>query len=122
MDTRERALAVPSPADVVEPEPEYTARQLLEKIVEFGGHIHRMREHAVFVITRNPDLARALFAKGASRFRPKHGIESMAYPLGGYRLSRDPDSPTEWDIYVHTIPVRGEETVWEAAADFQGER
>jgi hypothetical protein len=103
------AKKIPSPADV----PQFTATQLIERIQEQGGHVMRMRELLVFVITENGDLADWLIKLGGAPYLPRNMVFDGSMPLGGYRDSRG--GVLKWDIYVHHIPVLGEETVWEAA-------
>ena len=72
--------------------------------------MHRMSTAPrVFVLTQSPELMRWLLDQEARVFRPEH----YDGPLGSYR--RLPGGEPEWDIWLHSIPVRGEETVWEAA-------
>jgi hypothetical protein len=97
------------PAD----EPTLTAQQLLDEIESRGGHIFRMRELYVFVITDDGELADWLLKLGGTPFLPRHMAFDGSLPLGGYRDSVG--GPVKWDIYVHHIPVLGEETTWEAA-------
>lgn len=101
---------VPSPADA----PSLTALELLAKIRKHGGKIYRASELVVFVITRNATLANYLLQLGGHPYLPRGADTSVSIePRGGYR--RAPDGPLEWDIYIHTIPVLGESTVWDAA-------
>lgn len=101
---------IPSPADV----PQFTARQLLRKIRREGGRVLRMREGAVFCLTQSEELAAWLIDRGGKPYAPVGGKPSYTRPLGGYELA-DGDGLVEWDIYLHTIPVREGQTVWEAA-------
>jgi hypothetical protein len=101
------ARKVPSPADA----PQLSARGLLREIRKQDGRIYRMREVAVFVITRNKELAEWLISLGGKPYLPKNMTPS--YELGSYRDARG--GPLKWDIYIHAIPVRGEQSIWEAA-------
>lgn len=100
---------VPSPADAALP----TAAEFLDRIKAMDGKVFRMREHHVFVITQNPELAEWLLGLKGLPYRPVGAKPSWDFPLGAYRRSRE--GPPEWDIYVHMLPVSGEETIWEAA-------
>ena len=101
---------VPSPADK---RPDFTAEQLLDEMKRRGARVYRMREVAVFALTNDPECARWLMKLGARTYTPRHSEGSFDLPLGAYR--RAPEGPPEWDMYVHIIPVEGEETIWEAA-------
>jgi len=101
--------AIPSPAD----QPEFSARSLLTMIVREGGHLFRMRERMVFTITQNAELAQRLITLGGLPYLPQDRAAPDAEVRGGFRDA--PGGPMKWDIYVHTIPVRGEQTIWEAA-------
>lgn len=106
---------VPSPADV----PTMTARQLLARIRRAGGRVYRFRMVGVFVLTDDEQLALWLIKLGGKRYVPVNSDPTT--PAGAYR--RAPGGRIEWDIYIHAIPVRGEKTIWEAAAkDEQIER
>lgn len=105
------AAKVPSPAD----QPIVSARQLLARIRKEGGHVYRMREHAVFVITHNAELAQWLFSLGGSPYLPRNMTPTHELPQGAYRDSKD--GKPKWDIYIHAIPLRGEQTVWEKAGE-----
>jgi hypothetical protein len=98
---------VPSPAN-----PRYTARSLVTQIRQRGGHIYRMREWGVFVITDDPELAGWMLGLGGTPFLPR-GMQRDPLHPGAFRDS--PKGKLKWDIYIHHIPVRGEQTVWEAA-------
>lgn len=100
---------VPSPDDRG---PEFTAEQLLAEMRERGARVYRMREHAVFALTKDPECARWLLGLGARPYTPRHSEGSFDLPVGGYRRAKD--GPTEWDLYVHIIPVSGEQTLWQA--------
>lgn len=104
-------MRVPSPAD----QPQYTAEQLLQRIRVKGGHVLRMRQHCVFVITDKPKLAQWLLDLGGVPFLPRVAkpFDEPGWPKGSFRDS--PGGRPKWDIYVHAIPVLGEETIWEAA-------
>jgi hypothetical protein len=103
------ARKVPSPADA----PQVTARQLIREIRRQDGRVFRMREVGVFVVTKNKELAQWLILLGGKPYLPKH--MTPAYEYGSYRDA--PGGPLKWDIYIHSISVRGEQSVWEAAAD-----
>lgn len=92
-------------------DPQYTARELLREIQRRGGRVYRFHHLAVFALTNDPAVAEWLVELGARRYVPP-GLGVGAD--GGYWRSKD-DGIREWDLYVHTIPVRGEESVWEAA-------
>ena len=102
---------VPSPADT----PQYTADELLRELRERGGRIFRMREVFVFTLTNDQDVARWLLELGARGYRP-YGAEVALQHLPTGAFLRAKGAQAEWDLYIHTIPVRGEETIWEAAA------
>lgn len=101
---------VPSPADAAALP---TASEFVAEIKQRGGRVLRMREHHVFVITNEPETAGWLLGLGGLPYRPAHGQPSWDVPFGAYRRARE--GPPEWDIYVHMIPVAGEQTIWEAA-------
>jgi hypothetical protein len=103
------ARRVPSPADA----PQVSARQLLREVRRRGGHVFRMREIGVFVITEDKELAEYLIRLGGKPYLPRHMTPS--FELGSYRDA--PGGTLKWDIYIHSIPVRGAESVWEAAAE-----
>src|SRR4051794_5952218 len=101
--------AVPSPS-----QPAYSARSLLNKVAREGGRIFHMRERLVFVVTENEDLARWLLSEGALPYLPRNAAVPTDVRLrGAYRNA--PGGPLKWDMYVHVIPVRGEQTIHEAA-------
>jgi hypothetical protein len=100
---------VPSPAEPSLP----TAEEFLAEVREREGRVYRMREHHVFCLTTNPETANWLLRKGGRTYLPRTANRSFDSPLGAYR--RAPEGPPEWDICIHTIPVAGEETIWEAA-------
>ena len=101
---------IPSPADT----PQYTADQFLQELRHRGGRIFRMREVFVFTLTNDPDVARWLLELGARPYKPFGTDVKLEGPMGAY--TRAKGGRAEWDMYIHTIPVRGEETIWEAAA------
>jgi hypothetical protein len=107
------AEKIPSPADA----PTMSARSLLRQIKRRGGRIYRMRQTLVFVLMNDGELAEWLLALGGKTYVPRGAEQTlMAAPLGAFRMAKGGD-PT-WDIYVHTIPTLGDESVWEAAATF----
>jgi hypothetical protein len=95
-------------------EPRYTARDLLREIHRRGGRVNRMRQHAVFCLTTDPKLAEWLLDMGGKAYTPP-GIGDALSVDGGYRRDGRSQGVREWDIYIHAIPVKGEETVWEVA-------
>lgn len=79
-----------------------TAAELISKIENAGGRVLRMKAPPnVFVLTDNFKLAQRLVDRGASQHH------------GNYKRARD--GRDEWDLWIHPIPVLGEETVWEVA-------
>ena len=100
---------VPSPADA----PAHTARALVARVLREGGRVYRMRELCVFVLTENPELATWLLKLGGMPYLPRNTTPTYDTPLGAYRNA--PGGTPKWDIYIHPIPVKGEQTVWEAA-------
>ncbi|HSV08557.1 MAG TPA: hypothetical protein VLI07_18720 [Candidatus Binatus sp.] len=93
-----------------------TAAQLLRRIRHLNGRIYRLQDgHAVFVLTNDPDLAEWLLALGGTTFTSSAAIPAPDRPPGGYRRAKD--TPAEWDIYIHLIPVRGPNTIYEAAGE-----
>lgn len=107
------AQRIPSPADA----PTMSARTFLRQIKRKGGRIYRMRETCVFVLTNDGDLAAWLLSLGGKAYLPRGAEQSLiAAPLGAFRMAKG-GNPT-WDIYVHTIPTLGDESLWEAAATF----
>jgi hypothetical protein len=103
---------VPSPADA----PEFTAEELLAHIAGRGGRIFRMAEILVFCLTQDEQLAFWLLKKGGKSFLPPALVPADLGPRRAYK--RTSAGPWEWDIYIHTIPVRGEQTIWEAAQSY----
>lgn len=103
-----RAVAVtkiPSPADA----PTLTARELIERIRAEGGRVLRMKqEPSVFVLTGNAKLAEWLYERGGTSWTTRG-----ANVNGSYLRARE--GIEEWDTWIHTIPVLGEETIWGAA-------
>jgi hypothetical protein len=94
-------------------EAEYTADELIAEIAERGGRIYRMRAVLAFCITSDPELAEWLVKLGACGYLPVGAERTLDVPVGAYRRARG--GAIEWDLYIHTIPVRGEKTIWEAA-------
>jgi len=97
--------------NVVPAPPRYSARELLREIQKRGGRIFRMPLVSVFCLTNDESLAAWLRDLGGHSFTPA-GMDVGAD--GGYWRDR-PNGLREWDIYIHTIPVRGETTIHEAA-------
>ena len=96
---------IPSPADA----PTMTAAELVERIRAEGGRVLRMRvAPGVFVLTDNEQLARWLHARGGTTFSNRTQMN------GSYKRARD--GKDEWDVWIHSIPVLGEQTAWEVAA------
>src|SRR5215471_8450521 len=87
--------------------PRYTARQLLGLIHRKGGRVYRMREILVFCLTTDPELAQWLIELGGKPYLPAGMTPAHAH--GGYLRARG--GLTEWDIYIHTIPVKGDATL-----------
>jgi len=85
--------------------PTLSAEELLRAIRSKGGRCYRMRQApSVFTLTSDERLAGWLISKGA-RTNPS--------AKNGYRRN---EAETEWDIWVDSIPVTGEQTIWEACA------
>jgi hypothetical protein len=105
-------LRIPSPAERPE---EYSAEELLREIAHRGGRVYRMLQQPLtFCLTANADLAAWLHTKGAVPYMPTHASrEPDALPRGSYKRAQG--GINEWDFYIHTIEVVGEETIWEAA-------
>lgn len=96
------------------PEPaQYDADTLVAEIRRRGGRVYRMRDIVVFALTNDPEVASWIFKLGGTSFLPHYGSVAHVEPHGSYR--RASGGPLEWDIYVHTIPVTGEKTIYEAA-------
>jgi len=104
-------MAVPSPAG--KREPEFTARQILQRIRRERGKLYRMQERLVFCITTSEDLAEWLIGLGGSPFLPRNMTPDYDHVHGAFRDA--PGGPWKWDIYINGIPVRGEETIWDLA-------
>lgn len=100
---------VPSPTD----QPKITAKQLCAHVKKNDGRLYRMREFCVFVVTTNEKLAQWLLLQGASPYVPAGSHVRRGEMRGAYRDSKK--GPWKWDLYIHHIPVKGEQTVWEAA-------
>jgi hypothetical protein len=104
---------VPAPADT----PEHTADELLDEVERRGGRVFRMGEPAaVFCLTLDESLALWLMRLGGKSFVPP-GMPPQTGPNRAYKRTRH--GPWEWDIYIHTIPVAGEKSIWEAARAFE---
>lgn len=89
-------------------EPAYTATEILEKLAQSGAKIHRGRELVVFCMTKERHVLRWLLVLGAKFHAGQRGYK------------RSQEGPVEWDLYLHVIPVKGEESWWEAAGPFVG--
>jgi hypothetical protein len=110
-------MAYPTVGDLPA-EPQFTAGELLAEIERREGRIFRMPELCVFVLTTNEETAAWLLDLGGKSYIPPGLPTGGKHTRGAY--IRDPRSGlTEWDIYVHAIPVRGEQTVWQAAREVQ---
>jgi hypothetical protein len=107
-------MGYPSPSELPH-EPEFTAAGLVAEIRARSGRVMRFREVCVICLTTNPDTATWLRDLGGKSFVPVGLERSMRGPHGGY-LRDTKTGLTEWDIYIHAIPVKGEQTIWEAAA------
>lgn len=105
------AVTVPSPADT----PAFTAEEFLQELRVRGARVYRMRERPmVFALTNDPKLAEWLNALGARPYLPRNAERVFAnMPLGAYERTRG--GSAEWDLWIHTIPVRGDEPIWDAA-------
>lgn len=93
------------------PEPLMSAKSLLARIERAGGRVYRMPEVAVFVLTSDRELAHWLVKMGGKPY-VSQGADP-ADEAGSYLRARR--GPREWDIYIHTIPVSGSLSIWEAA-------
>lgn len=100
---------VPSPADESLP----TAEEFLLELRARGGRVYRMREVQVFTITNDPEVARWLHSLGASSYMPTGTERALGLPMGAYQRAQG-GSP-EWDFYIHTVTVDGDETIHTAA-------
>lgn len=81
------------------------ARELIEQIRKRGGRVLRMKEPpSVFVLTDSEPLVDWLFGRGAT---PVVTAEPYKRARGG---------SVEWDVWIHPVPVLGDETLWEASA------
>jgi len=103
-------MSVPSPADA----PRLTARELLREIHRRGGRVYRMPITAVFCLTTDPELAGWLIELGGSPYAPR-GYGMHPNHDGSYFRDGRTRKVKEWDIYIHRIPVKGDETVHDAA-------
>jgi len=97
---------VPSPADFL---PGWTARELIAEVERQGGRLHRMAEPPmVFCLCDRIELVRLLQDAGARTHIPPH-LDSTD---GSYERTRG--GKREWDLWVHTIGLEGDETIWQA--------
>jgi hypothetical protein len=87
---------IPSPADA-----KWTAEEFLTEVRRRGGRIYRMPHLRVFALA-DGSLAAWLIEQGAGEF-------------GSYERAR---GVREHDIYLHRVPVSGEESIHQAAARF----
>lgn len=79
-----------------------TAEELVRRIRLKGGRpLRAAAPPSVFVLTTDERLAGWLLDKGAR--------EHAHY-------SRCRGGPTEWDIWIQPIPIRGEQTLWEVCS------
>jgi len=92
--------AVPSPASAL------TAAELLARIREKGGRPYRMKDEGVYVLTDDESVAAWLLDLGGHAYR----AAGMSQADGSFSRARG--GKTEWDIWVHTIPVTGP-SLWE---------
>lgn len=98
-------------------QPLLSAARFLREVHRQGGRVYRMPEIYVFCITSNPDLAAWLIKLGATPYQPRGTVRSIhMLPLGAYERARG--GTVEWDLYIHDLPVSGEETIHEAAGRF----
>lgn len=86
-----------------------TAEKLIERIKARGGRVFTLPSRMVFCLTTDPVLRDGLAELGA-RY---HSSSAGDGGPGGYPQARG--GPLEWDLWIHTIPVEGEQTVYEAA-------
>lgn len=87
-----------------------TAEKLVERIHARGGRVFCLPSRMVFVLTTDEVLRDGLMELGG-RF---HSTATGGGP-GGYKRGRQKGDKIEWDIWIHTIPVEGETTIYEAA-------
>jgi hypothetical protein len=83
-----------------------TAEALVERIKARGGRVHCMPSRMVFCLTDDPVLRDGLIELGG-RYHSTVDIKGEQ----GYQRGDHP----EWDIWIHTIPVEGAVTIYEAA-------
>jgi len=101
---------VPSPATVEL----LDADDTLAYIRERGGRVLRMREAPVVIcLTSDEELVGWLRERGASLHTPRV-LSNGGLPPGSYLRARDAETP-EWDLWITTVSVSGEKTLWEAA-------
>ena len=114
-------MGIPEPPTVLR-----TASQLLAHVHLRRGRTYRFLDPPkVICLTDDEDLAVWLGERGASAHvsrMTKHSYETglpegptSLRQWGGYRRAHD-STKLEWDFNIHTIPVSGEQTIWEAAA------
>jgi hypothetical protein len=88
-----------------------TAKKLIERIEARGGRVICMPTRMVFCLTTDPELRDGLIKLGGRYYSSPTHINTEA----GYKRGREPGDSLEWDIWIHTIPVEGEQTIYEAA-------
>jgi hypothetical protein len=104
---------VPSPDDQAA-QVDFTAEEFIRQLRARGARVYRMRVHGVFCLTNDPETAAWLHQLGAVPYLPRNAERTVGEgPLGSYRRAKG--GALEWDFYIHTVPVVGEQTVWEAA-------
>ena len=87
-----------------------TAEKLVERIRAKGGRLICLPSRMVFCLTTDETLREGLIKLGG-RY---HSSSAGDGGPGGYKPARDSDK-LEWDIWIHQIPVEGEQTIYEAA-------
>ena len=91
------------------PEPPLAAAELLAKIRERGGRVYRMRAERAFCLTDDSEVAEWLLTLGARPFTPSGASPNHA--PGAY--PRERGGKIEYDLWVDTIPVAEETSLWE---------